>query len=101
MKVNIQSIHFKADKKLLDFITQKVEKTQTFFDGVTSADVYLKLENDSSGENKVVEIKLALPGNPIFAKEQNSTFEAATDILLDKLIAQVKKYKEKLQAKTT
>lgn len=100
MKVNIQSIHFKADKKLLAFITQKVEKTETFFDGVISADVYLKLENDQTGENKVVEIKLNLPGNPLFAKEQSSTFEAATDVIIDKLVAQVKKHKEKLQAKT-
>ncbi|MFN4083070.1 MAG: ribosome hibernation-promoting factor, HPF/YfiA family [Bacteroidia bacterium] len=99
MKVNIQSIHFKADKKLLDFIKNKVEKTQTFFDGVLSSDVYLKLENNQSGANKVVEIKLNLPGNPLFAKEQSNTFESATDILIDKLVAQVKKHKEKLQAK--
>ena len=100
MKIQIQSIHFKADKKLLDFITQKVEKTQTFFDGVQQADVYLKVEKDKEGENKIVEIKLNLSGNPIFAKEQDSTFEAATDLVLDKLVAQVKKHKEKLLAKT-
>lgn len=100
MKLNIQSIHFKADKKLLTFITQKVEKTQTFFDGVISTDVYLKLENNQAGDNKIVEIKLHLPGAPIFAKEQSSTFEAATDLLIDKLITQVKKHKEKIQAKT-
>jgi putative sigma-54 modulation protein len=100
MKVNIQSIHFKADKKLLAFINQKVEKTETFFDGLISADVYLKLENNQSGYNKLVEIKLNLPGNPVFAKEQSNTFESATDKILDKLVAQVKKHKEKLQAKS-
>lgn len=100
MKVIIQSIHFKADKKLLNFVQQKVEKTETFIDTVINAEVFLKLENSQTGNNKVVEIKLNLPGNPIFAKEQNSTFEAATDVLVDKLITQVKKYKEKLQAKT-
>ncbi|MBC7382723.1 MAG: ribosome-associated translation inhibitor RaiA [Bacteroidia bacterium] len=99
MKIEIQSIHFKADKKLLDFIKQKVEKTQTFFDGVQQADVYLKLEKDREGENKVVEIKLNLSGNPIFAKEHDATFEAATDLVLDKLVAQVKKHKEKYLAK--
>jgi putative sigma-54 modulation protein len=100
MKIEIQSIHFKADKKLLDFIKNKVEKTQTFFDGVQHADVYLRLEKDKEGENKVVEIKMNVAGNPVFAKEHDATFEAATDLVLDKLVAQIRKHKEKLQAKT-
>ncbi len=99
MKIEIQSIHFKADQKLLDFIKNKVEKTQTFFDGGQLAEVYLRLEKDKEGENKVVEIKMNVAGNPIFAKEHNSTFEAATDIVLDKLVAQIRKQKEKLHAK--
>ena len=100
MKIEIQSIHFKADKKLLDFIKNKVEKTQTFFDGVQNADVYLKLDKDKEGANKVVEIKMNVAGNPVFAKEHDITFEAATDLVLDKLVAQIRKHKEKLQAKT-
>ena len=99
MKIEIQSIHFKADQKLLDFIKNKVEKTQTFFVGVQLAEVYLRLEKDKEGENKVVEIKMNVAGNPIFAKEHDSTFEAATDIVLDKLVAQIRKQKEKLHAK--
>ncbi len=100
MKIEIQSIHFKADKKLLDFIKNKVEKTQTFFDGVRHADVYLKLDKDKEGDNKVVEIKMNVAGNPVFAKEQDSKFEAATDLVLAKLVAQIRKQKEKLQAKS-
>jgi putative sigma-54 modulation protein len=100
MKIEIQSIHFKADKKLLDFIKAKVEKTQTFFDGVQLAVVFLRLEKDKEGENKVVEIKMNVAGKPIFAKEQSSTFETATDLVLDKLVAQIRKQKEKLQAKS-
>jgi putative sigma-54 modulation protein len=99
MKVNIQSIHFVADIKLLDFVTRKIEKVNTFFDQIKSADVYLRLEKDSEKENKVVEVKLNLNHSEIFAKEHATTFEAATDLVLDKLVPQVKKHKEKLQAK--
>lgn len=98
MKVDIQSIHFKADVKLLDFITRKVEKVQTFSDGIQSADVYLKVEKDAEKENKTVEVKINISGNPIFAKEQSNTFESATDLVLDKLVAQVKKHKERALA---
>jgi putative sigma-54 modulation protein len=99
MKIEIQSIHFKADHKLLDFVKAKIEKTKTFFEGVTQADVYLRLDKDSSGENKVVEVKMNVAGHPVFAKEHNSTFEAATDMVMDKLVAQIKKHKEKMQEK--
>jgi putative sigma-54 modulation protein len=99
MKVDIQSIHFTADYKLLDFVTKKMEKVQTFYDGIKSTDVYLKVEKDSEKENKTVEVKINLNGNSIFAKEQASTFETATDLVLDKIVAQVKKHKEKIEAK--
>ena len=99
MKIDIQSIHFTADYRLLDFITKKLEKVQTFYEGIKSADVYLRLEKDTEKENKTVEVKLNLNGNPIFAKEQSNTFEAATDLVLDKLVSQVKKHKERLVEK--
>jgi putative sigma-54 modulation protein len=99
MKIDIQSIHFTADYRLLDFITKKLEKVQTFYEGIKSADVYLRLEKDTEKENKTVEVKLNINGNPIFAKEQSNTFEAATDLVLDKLVSQVKKHKERLVEK--
>ncbi|MBP9185644.1 MAG: ribosome-associated translation inhibitor RaiA [Bacteroidia bacterium] len=99
MKVDIQSIHFTADYRLLEFITKKMEKLQTFYDDIKSTDVYLRVEKDSEKENKAVEVKININGNPIFAKEQSSTFEAATDLVLDKLVAQLKKHKEKAVAK--
>jgi putative sigma-54 modulation protein len=99
MKVDIQSIHFDADQKLLDFINKKIEKVGTYYEDIRSIDIYLRLEKDAEKDNKTVEVKINLNHNPIFAKEHSSTFEAATDMVLDKLVAQVKKHKEKLQAK--
>jgi len=99
MKVDIQSIHFDADQKLLDFINKKIEKVGTYYEDIRSIDVYLRLEKDAEKENKTVEVKINMNNNPIFAKEHSSTFEAATDMVLDKLVAQVKKHKEKMQAK--
>jgi putative sigma-54 modulation protein len=99
MKINIQSIHFVADKKLLDFVSKKIDKVTTFFDQIKDADVYLRLEKSADKENKVIEVKLNLNNTDIFAKEHGPTFESATDLVLDKLVAQVKKHKEKQQLK--
>ncbi|WP_250630433.1 ribosome hibernation-promoting factor, HPF/YfiA family [Rhodoflexus caldus] len=101
MKLQIHSIHFDADIKLLDFIQKKADKLDTFFERITGGEVYLRLEKgEHSRENKVVEVKLFIPGGSIFAKEQNISFEAAMDEAVESLKAQLKKYKDKLTAKS-
>jgi putative sigma-54 modulation protein len=99
MKIRVQSIHFTADAKLLDFIQRRVDKLDQFFDQIISGEVYLKLENTEDEENKITEIKLLIPGNDLFAKEQCKTFEEATDRAIESLRRQVDKHKEKLRSK--
>jgi putative sigma-54 modulation protein len=97
MKVQIQSIHFDADKKLIDYIEKKVSKLTTFYDRIVSSEVFLKLDN-STIENKIVEIKIGIPGNDVMAKNKSISFEAATDMAVDALKVQLKKHKEKMMA---
>ncbi|MBY0244962.1 MAG: ribosome-associated translation inhibitor RaiA [Sphingobacteriaceae bacterium] len=98
MKIRVQSIHFKADEKLLTFIQEKADKLDHFFDQIISGDVYLKLENVGDEENKITEIKLSVPGATIFAKEQCKSFEEATDLAVESIRKQINKHKEKLQS---
>ena len=94
MKIRTHSIRFDADQKLLDFIQKKLDKLEKFYDKLVDGEVFLRL-NNSSVENKVVEIKLNIPGGQLFAKETSSTFEAATDAATEALRRQIKKTKEK------
>src|SRR3954464_6182685 len=96
MTINIQSVHFDADKRLLDFITDKVEKLNTFYDGIITSEVTLKLDKSSTSDNKICEIKMLGKGHEFFAKKQCSTFEEATDQACEALRNQVKKYKDKM-----
>ena len=98
MRVQIQSIHFDADEKLTDFIEAKVKKLETFYDKIVDSEIYLKVDKNSSNENKVVEIKMAIPGKSLFAKEQKDSFEAATNDAVEALRRQLKKHKEKQYA---
>lgn len=70
MDIKIHSIHFDADKKLIDFINGKVNKLIQFYDNIIGAEVFLRLEKDQGAENKVAEIRLDIPGNDIFAKKK-------------------------------
>ena len=96
MKLQMHSIHFDADKKLLDFIHKKTGKLETYFDRIIDGEVFLRLNKDIKNENKIVEIKLNMPGQQLFAKEQSKSFEAATDQAVEALRKQINKYKEKL-----
>ncbi|TWR29227.1 ribosome-associated translation inhibitor RaiA [Mucilaginibacter pallidiroseus] len=95
MKITVQSIHFTADQKLLDFIQKKVDKLDTFHDHIIGGEVYLKLENVEDEANKISEIKLNLPGTQMFAKEKCKTFEEATDLVVESLRKQIEKQKTK------
>ncbi|MDX9852736.1 MAG: ribosome-associated translation inhibitor RaiA [Tenuifilaceae bacterium] len=95
MNVKIQSIKFDADKKLIDFISSKVNKLDRFYDNILSAEVFLRLENSQDLENKIAEIRLDIPGNDLFAERKCKTFEEAIDECVDALKRQVDKHKEK------
>ena len=97
MTVKIQSVHFDADKKLLDFVQERVDKLTHFYDGIIKSEVILKLDKADSTDNKIAEIKLHIRGNDLFAKKQCKSFEEAVDTSIEALKKQVKKHKEKVQ----
>jgi len=94
MKLQVHSIHFDADTKLVDFIQKKVDKLETFYDRVVEGEVFLRINNEGV-DNKTVEIKVKVPGSQLFAKEQAKSFEAATDLATEALKNQLRRYKDK------
>ncbi|HTH58129.1 MAG TPA: ribosome-associated translation inhibitor RaiA [Cyclobacteriaceae bacterium] len=96
MKLQVHSIHFNADVKLIDFIQKKIDKLETYYDRMVDGEVFLRLNNEGI-ENKTVEIKLKVPGNQLFAKEQAKSFEEATDLATEALRSQLEKFKTRLR----
>ena len=47
MKVNVQSINFNVDQKLINFIQKRMNKLDLFYDKIIKSDVFLKVENTS------------------------------------------------------
>jgi putative sigma-54 modulation protein len=95
MNIQIHSVRFDADKKLIDFVNLKLEKLTQFDEEIVNAEVYLRLDKDQERENKISEIRLELPGGPLFAKKQSKTFEESTDEAIDALKVQITKHKQK------
>ena len=99
MNVNIQTVHFDADGKLLEFIQRRIEKIKQFHDRVTHIDVFLKLDNIVHQiKDKVVEIGVSIPRHEFFVKQSSKSFEESFDNALDSMINQIKRKKERLAA---
>lgn len=98
MTIQIQSIHFTADHKLINFIEEKVGKLSHFYDGIISSEIFLRLDKSDETTNKVAEIKLNVPGNELYVKRQCKTFEEAVDTGVSAISRQVKKHKDKQKA---
>ncbi len=96
MTINVQSVHFDADKKLIDFINERVEKINIYYDGIITTEVILKIDKSDNSANKIAEIKMLGKGHEFFAKKQCASFEEATDLACEALKTQVKKHKEKM-----
>jgi putative sigma-54 modulation protein len=96
MSTIVQSIHFDADQDLVNFIESKVSKLNQFYDRIIDSEVYLKVDKNATNENKIAEIRLALPGKELFAKKQCKTFEEATDLAVEALRRQISKHKGKV-----
>lgn len=100
MDIKMHSIRFDADEKLLNFIDTKVKKLPTVYDDIMGAEVFLRLDKDTANrDNKLVEIKLDVKGQSVFAKKQCKTFEEATDLSIDALRKQLVKRKAKIRKK--
>ena len=96
MKINIQSLSFNASDKLIDFAEDKISKLSQYSGQVMEAQVTLKVIK-SATSIKVCEIKLAIPGNDLFASKQSNSFEEAILKSTEALKQQLLTWKEKNQ----
>ena len=96
MKLQMHSIRFNADEKLIQFIQKKADKLDTFFDRIIDGEVFMRLDKDNNMENKIIEIKLNIPKNQLFVKERAKSFEAASDQAIEALRKQIIKHKDKI-----
>lgn len=97
MKVNTQSVNFAVDSKLVNFIQKRMDKLENFYDKIIHSDVYLKVQNTSAKENKIVEVKVHVPGDEFMVKKQCKTFEEGIDTATNSLERVLLKRKEKLR----
>jgi putative sigma-54 modulation protein len=99
MNVNIQTVHFDADEKLVEYVNRKLSKLPTFHDRILKVDVFLKLDNVVHNiKDKIAEIRVHVPRYDFFVKASSKSFEESFDHAMESVINQIKRKKEKLAA---
>ncbi|HEY0679172.1 MAG TPA: ribosome-associated translation inhibitor RaiA [Chitinophagaceae bacterium] len=99
MNVNIQTVHFDADGKLMEYVSTKLKKLNTYHDKIIKVDVFLKLDNVVHNiKDKIAEIKVHVPRQRLFVKASSKSFEESFDSALESLVVQIKRKKDKLYA---
>ena len=99
MNIKVHSVRIDTDKDLNSFIKERVGKLELFYDRIVGSEVFLRMDGASKTDDKVVEIRMSIPGKELFAKKQGKSFEEATDLAVDALRRQLKKRKQKAQSK--
>jgi putative sigma-54 modulation protein len=99
MNVNIQTVRFDADARLLEYVNRKLEKLDTFHDRIIKVSVFLKLDNVvHTIKDKIAEIRIHVPRHEFFVKSTSKSFEGSFDEAFDSIVNQIKRKKEKQSA---
>ncbi|SIO10459.1 HPF/RaiA family ribosome-associated protein [Chitinophaga niabensis] len=96
MNVQIQTVRFDADAKLIDHVNKRIQKLTTFYDRIVNVEVFLKLDQLAHQvKDKIAEIKVHVPRHDFFVKHESKSFEESVDLAFDSLVNQIKRQKEK------
>lgn len=96
MNVKIQTVHFDADEKLINYVNKKVDKLNTFHENITKVDVFLKLDNVvHTIKDKIAELRVHVPRHDFFVKASSKSFEESFDCALESMVNQIKRQKQK------
>ncbi|MEM6629840.1 MAG: ribosome-associated translation inhibitor RaiA [Bacteroidota bacterium] len=94
MEVTIQAIHATVTEHEKAYLRKKMDKLERFHDQILRAEAIFKDQAASGPKSKALDVKVAVPGNTLLAKGMGSTFQEATDLMIEKLKVQLKKHKQ-------
>ena len=94
MEINVKSLKFNADQKLLDFVQKKVTKLSRFFEGMDTVEVTLSLSKEP--DNKNVKLQTRVLGQDLVITRNAKTFEDAVTVAVDAMKESIVRSKEKV-----
>lgn len=94
IKINLTARHFKAHETLQDYLKTEIETLTKYHEEILHADVILSFEK-STNSVKNCELIIKLKDKILTAKESSEEFNKSIDKAINKVKAQLLKYKDK------
>ncbi len=91
MSMQISGHGIEVTAALSDLINKKFSRVKKHFDQITSAHIIL----DVHKTEQMAEATIHIPGHEIYAKADSDDMYKTIDLLMDKIIRQLDKYKAK------
>jgi len=92
MRIDIQYLNTEPDWDTKKYITEKFNKLQLRYDWIMDVNAYLENENNDHNKSKVVELKVAVPGDILFSEAHDENFYMAAKQAMLGMVRQLKKY---------
>ncbi len=99
MNVQIRPVDVSIKNGTKQFMSKKLAKLEQYYDRIIDVVAWAKEEANGGKEEKVVDVKILVPGNLIIASGAADTFESATEKSVQIAKRNLKRYKEKRRAR--
>lgn len=102
MKLVIQGKNIEITDSIRDYVQQKIEKAVQHFHALTTeVDVHLSVaRNPRISPKQTAEVTIYANGTVVRAEESSESLYASIDLVADKISRQLRKFKEKRNART-
>jgi len=101
MNYIIQSPNKEVSLEKEELIKKKFKRFEKLLPGMMHCNIVLRKEKNGEQNSYIVEGKLEVPGNDLFAKEQAASYEMAAENVCVDLENQIRKQKEKKNKRLT
>lgn len=101
MNYIIQSPNKEVSLEREQVIQEKFTRFEKLVPGLLRCDIVLRMEKNGEQNSFIVEGKLMVPGNDLFAKEQAPSYEIAAENVCIDLENQIRKQREKKNKRHT
>lgn len=91
MQIEIHGHHYEVTDILKEYTHKKLEKLVPYADLISRVQINYRADK----LNNIAESHITVIGNPLIASAESSNMNAAMDALIDKILRQIKKHKDK------
>jgi len=93
MKVTITGRHLKLNDDIKSYAERKLQKAETYFDGIIEAHMILFAEK----HRRIAEVTFGAKGTTFHAQEETEDIYASIDGVMEKVDRQIRRHKEKVR----